>query len=80
VHDDSQWIGKNIGDLHLRRLFGVRPLSVKYAQPQEGRSYEINPPDSYTVSAGDVIIVLGATADVRRARDASRASATVAST
>ncbi|HEY0565508.1 MAG TPA: potassium channel protein, partial [Terriglobales bacterium] len=64
VHDDSKWIGKNIGDLHLRRLFGVRPLSVKYAQPQEGRSYEINPPDSYTVSAGDVIIVLGATADV----------------
>ena len=68
----SSWIGVTLGELRLKERFRILPLGVRFAREMEGKQYEVNPSDTHVIEAHEVVIVLGATTDVRTARHDSQ--------
>jgi uncharacterized protein with PhoU and TrkA domain len=62
----SGWVGRPLGELHLRAVYNLMPLAVKQAASGEG--FAINPPDDTKLQEGMVVILMGDVADLKRAR------------
>jgi voltage-gated potassium channel len=68
----SSWAGKTLADLNLNERFNLLPLAVKHPG-QADEQLVVNPRGKTTVAAGAVIIVLGDSENLGRARaDAGR--------
>jgi voltage-gated potassium channel len=68
----SSWAGKTLADLDLNERFNLLPLAVKHPG-QADEQLVVNPRGKTTVAAGAVIIVLGDSENLGRARaDAGR--------
>ena len=63
----SNWAGKTLADLDLNERFSLLPLAVKHPG-QADEQLVVNPRGKTTVAAGAVIIVLGDSANLSRAR------------
>lgn len=63
----SSWAGKTLADLDLNERFSLLPLAVKHPG-QADDQLVVNPRGKTTVAAGAVIIVLGDSANLSRAR------------
>ena len=70
VPESSPWIGKRMGDLHLRGNYNLLTLAVKDAfHDGEKHGFWVNPPENIVCHGGMVLIVLGAAKEVQSARE-----------
>lgn len=60
IGNDSDWIGKNIGELELRSKLGITVVSVKRED-----AYINSPAPDFTFKAGDALFVLGKKKSIR---------------
>jgi len=65
----SPWIGKSLGELDLRHNYNLLPMAVKGAVGEIGAKFMVNPPDTFRVQLGTVVIVIGDINEIRRARE-----------
>ncbi len=68
IQEGSPWIGRSLESLDLRGRYNILPLAVKNTDVPSAQSYWVNPPDTLTISANAVVIVVGDVVEVRRAR------------
>jgi voltage-gated potassium channel len=68
VGGGSHWLGKSLGNLDLRHSFNLLPMAVKGAIAGTESKFMVNPPDSFALQRGTVLIVIGDINDIRRAR------------
>jgi voltage-gated potassium channel len=61
----SSWVGKTIGDTELHRQYSLLALAVR--KPNGENLY--NPQGDLILVGGDILIVMGDVANVRRARE-----------
>ncbi|MGC2109264.1 MAG: potassium channel protein [Candidatus Korobacteraceae bacterium] len=67
VGEKSSWLGSMISELSLGDRYNLLPLAIKGSN-ELGPQMTINPPSSTRVSSGTVIIVMGDTENLVRAR------------
>jgi Trk K+ transport system NAD-binding subunit len=68
----SSWAGKTLGELDLHERYDLLPLAVKYTGDSDS-PLVVNPRGPTRLAAGSIIIVLGDSDNLIRARaDASR--------
>jgi len=67
VGETSQWIGSTVSALKLNERYNLLPLAIKGTGPGE-QQLIVNPPVTTKLSSGSVVILLGATDDLVRAR------------
>lgn len=65
IRSKSKLIGKNLIESHLRKDFGVIIVAIK----KTSGKMVFNPLPSETLDAGDILVVLGKTEDVKRMYD-----------
>lgn len=73
---DSPWVGRQLGELDLRKNYNLLPMALKNAgsAAENGQNFWVNPPDDVSLKPAVVIIVMGDVTDIRRARgDAGQA-------
>jgi voltage-gated potassium channel len=75
VPGNSPWNGRKLSDLNLRGEYNLLPLALKDAfHDGERHGFLVNPPENLVCHADMVVIVLGDSQNVQRARaDAARA-------
>lgn len=66
VNDRSSWIGSTLEKLQLRTTYNLLPLAVR--KQEVGSKFVFNPSEEMVITAGTVVIVMGDSADVQRAR------------
>ena len=66
VAQGSPWANQSLKDLPLRSEFNLLVAAIRRVDSTE---FTYNPGDSWVVEGGQTLIVLGAAADVKRARD-----------
>jgi voltage-gated potassium channel len=64
----SHWLGRSLGQLNLRQSYNLLPMAVKEAMGESDSKFMVNPPDSFAMQEGTVLIVIGDVADIRKAR------------
>jgi len=70
--EKSSWVGSTVSDLKLNERYNLLPLAIKGAAAGE-QQLVVNPPATTKLASGTVVILLGATDDLVRARaDANR--------
>jgi voltage-gated potassium channel len=62
------WVGLSMIDLDLRHRYHLLPMAVKTGVDAKGHQFVFDPPDSYHLSAGDVLVVMGDIHEVQKAR------------
>jgi voltage-gated potassium channel len=68
VGKNSPWVDKSIKDLAIKNRFGILVLAVKSAVEIRGARFHVNPPPDHLLSPGEVVIVMGDVAEIRKAR------------
>jgi len=72
VGESSSWVGTMFSDLKLNERYNLLPLAIKGTGARE-QQLIVNPPATTRLASGSVVILLGATDDLVRARaDANR--------
>ncbi|NOX62032.1 MAG: potassium channel protein [Chloroflexi bacterium] len=69
VHPNSILANKTLGEVNLRRNYGITVIALFHPEDEEGRNYggfELNPGSDAMLHAGDVLIVVGNTEQLRR--------------
>ena len=62
-----EFVGKSLGELQIRKNYGVTVLVLRRAQPTEGKQETIVSPDADdTVELGDTIVIFGLDEKLRR--------------
>ena len=56
----SLWLGKSLKDLNVRAKLGVNIIAVKH-----GEDINVSPGAEYKIRAGDVMVVLGGTNELK---------------
>jgi len=67
VGESSSWVGSMISDLKLNERYNLLPLAIKGAGASD-QQLIVNPPGTIRLASGSVVILLGATDDLVRAR------------
>jgi Trk K+ transport system NAD-binding subunit len=62
------WCGLSMIDLDLRHRYHLLPMAVKNGVDGKDPKFVFDPPDSYHLTAGDVIVVMGDIHEVHKAR------------
>jgi voltage-gated potassium channel len=65
------WVGLSMTDLDLRHHYHLLPMAVKTAGNDHETKFLFDPPDSYQLRAGDVIVLMGDLHEVAKARQAA---------
>lgn len=73
IPDGSEWVGRTLSELDAHRRANALVLAVR--SPEDGE-YLYNPPDSYVLNAGEILIVMGDPAGVRTLRHLCAVAAT----
>ena len=60
----SSWVGKRVHQLQLKEKYNLLLLAVK----EQGSIFSANPPEDLVLEQGTVLIVMGETDNIRRAR------------
>jgi voltage-gated potassium channel len=68
VPEGGAWCGLSIIDIDLRGKFHLLPLAVKTGTEGKDPKFLFDPPNDYQLSAGNVIVVMGDIAEVKKAR------------
>jgi len=68
VGKNSPWVDKSIKELAIKNRFGILVLAVKSAVEIRGARFHVNPPPDHLLSPGEVVIVMGDVAEIRKAR------------
>jgi voltage-gated potassium channel len=68
VASTSPWVGKNLEDLKFRASYHLLPLAVKTSTSEHKHDFMVNPPDTFALQNGAVLIVMGDVEEIRRAR------------
>ena len=68
VPHGGAWVGLSMTDLDLRHHYHLLPMAVKKATGPKDANFVFDPPDSFEISAGDVIVVMGDVHEVQKAR------------
>ena len=72
VPEGSPWAGRALHDLNLKGRYNLLVLGLKNPHATEAEVI-VNPPDQATVFGPSVVIALGDTKDVQRARQEANA-------
>ncbi|MGH9522683.1 MAG: potassium channel family protein [Terriglobales bacterium] len=72
---NSPWLGKSIEELRFRGRYHLLPLAVKSTMGEQKQDFLVNPPDTLSLQAGTVVIVMGDVEEIRRARADATSSA-----
>jgi len=75
ISSGSPWIGRSLGELSLRHTFNLLPMAVKSARSTQKSEFQVNPPDSFQIEDGTIVIVIGDVADIHRAREHAQGTA-----
>jgi K+/H+ antiporter YhaU regulatory subunit KhtT len=67
VTNGSSWIGKKLKDMDLRGRYELLPLAIRTA----GGEIKFNPRDDAVMASGDVVVVMGDSANAWKAREAA---------
>jgi len=69
VPESSAWLGKRLSEVNFRGTYNLLPLALKDAfHDGQQHGFWVNPPENISVHSGLVVIVLGDSKDVHRAR------------
>lgn len=68
LQPNSPWVGKSVDELRFRARFHLMPLAVKSSTGERRNDFLVNPPDTLTLQAGTVVIVMGDVEEIHRAR------------
>lgn len=68
VPGGGAWVGLSMSDLDLRHRYHLLPMAVRTHGENHERKFLFDPPDSYHLSGGDVIVVMGDIHEVHKAR------------
>ena len=68
VPEGGAWVGLSMNDLDLRHRYHLLPMAVRTRGDDHEEKYLFDPPDSYHLSAGDVIVTMGDIHEVHKAR------------
>jgi voltage-gated potassium channel len=72
IEKESSWVGKSLEQIKFRSRFHLMPLAVKTTMGEQKNDFMVNPPETLTLQAGTVVIVMGDVEEIGRARDESK--------
>lgn len=68
IPEGGAWVGLSMTDLDLRHRYHLLPMAVKTHGDEKDPKFLFDPPDSYHLSAGDVIVAMGDVHEIHKAR------------
>jgi voltage-gated potassium channel len=69
VAESSAWCGKSLEEIKFRSRYHLMALAVKTTTGEGKHDFLVNPPDTLNLQAGTVVIVMGDTQEIGRARN-----------
>ncbi len=68
VPEGGAWVGLSMTDIELRHRYHLLPMAVRTRGEGNQQKFMFDPPDTYHLSAGDVIVAMGDIHEVHKAR------------
>lgn len=68
VPEGGAWVGLSMTDIELRHRYHLLPMAVRTNTGTSEQKFMFDPPDSYHLKAGDVIVVMGDIHELHKAR------------
>lgn len=68
IPEGGAWVGLSMVDLDLRHRYKVLPMAVRTTGEHNESQFMFDPPDTYHLRAGDVLVAMGDIHDVSKAR------------
>lgn len=66
--EGGAWVGLSMVDVDMRGKYHLLPLAVKTAGDGRDPKFLFDPPNEYHLKAGNILVVMGEVAEVKRAR------------